>query len=95
MDQASKVLPYNPKLVEFIKEDQIFEFSTVPAKGTMARKRRPFLQAILTEMRLSGSLKKAAATQAVRRIERLDSLPAGAADNSFAGKFKERRAQLA
>jgi hypothetical protein len=61
----------------------------------MAGKRRPFLQAILTEMRLCGSLKKAAATQTVRRMERFDSFPAGAADNPFAWKFKERRTQLA
>jgi hypothetical protein len=95
VDAASQVFSYDPKFVEFIKNDNILEPSAVPAERTMTRKRRPLFQAVLTEMRLSSALKKASATQTVRRTKRLYALPAGATDNSFARKFKERRTKLA
>jgi hypothetical protein len=55
----------------------------------MNGKRRPFLQAVRAEMRLSDALKKPAAAETIRRTEGHDLFPARAADDPFFRMFEK------
>jgi len=73
----------------FIEDNQVFQPAIVAAIGPMNGKRRPFLQAIQTEMRFSNPLKKPAAAETIRRAARHYLFPTGATDNPFFRMFKK------